>query len=157
MKNQNLQGEFELKDSLVTDFANAMECSKSLILGLKKLTNITSTYITHEAKDIFVGNIDCRYCGQFYNNQAVWVGLYFNNVIFTHDYKLVLAIWDKAGENNIKQELSKAFISYKSQNYVHNEEHWLFVILDNYLLNCDVDTAKEEISSKISSILQTTE
>lgn len=152
----NLREDFDLiTDNDIEFFADSIECSKALISSLKnRLNKQPFNNLTLMADDHFFGNISCRYCGQSFNSNSIWVGLYFNNITFTQDYKLVLAIWEGNDDNNIKKSLSDALVSYKSQYFKPVDERWIFVNLDNYLLVCDTDgtALKDEIKRKVSKI-----
>ena len=156
----NLKDDFDFNsDKDIELFADSMECSKALISSLEN--RLTQQYFKEKyikSDDRFFGNISCRYCGQSFNSNSIWVGLYFNNIPFTQDYKLVLAIWEGNDDKNIKKLLSDALVSYKSQYFKPVDERWIFVNLDNYLLVCDTDGAalKDEIERKVSKILKVT-
>ncbi|MCR4580620.1 MAG: hypothetical protein K5681_09775 [Treponema sp.] len=135
------------------DFADSMECSTAI---LEKLKHITAQLHFHKIiADInsFKGNFTGRYCGQSFNDKTVWIGLYFNNIGFSPEYKLVLAIWEGDDKENIKQKLSNALLNYKSQYFKPVEERWLFIYLDKYLLVCDDQTVEKEINRIIDRII----
>lgn len=124
------QGEFNLSKAKDEVFADGMGCSK-LLIG--KLRTLTGNVKTIKRKD-FVGNIDCRYCGQQYENE-IWIGLYFNNILFSSAYQLTIAIKDANG--SISQKLSNTSINFESHYFASEETkgRWIFIKLDNYLLN----------------------
>ena len=152
---RNLLKGFSIQDLSKTElFADSMGCSVALISELKnRLTNLSFQKLQKKSTDYFFGNINCRCCGQSYNDENVWIGLYFNNINFTPDYKLVLALWEGGDDYSLEQKLSKALISYKSQYFRPVEERWIFINLDNYLLMCDDNTFKQEIDRITSKVI----
>lgn len=79
----------------------------------------------------------------------MWIGLYFNNIGFTPEYKLVLALWEGRDEENKKQQLADALKSFKSQYFKPVDERWLFINLDDYLLVCNDDKVIEDEINRI--------
>ena len=145
---KSFQGEFRLTPIKDEIFASAMDCSKMLIEDLRNLTGKISIL---QKKD-FVGNIDCRYCGQHYENE-IWIGLYFNNFLFTSAYQLTIAIKDSDG--SVAQKLS-GYTFYFTSHFFAPEEingRWVFIKLDNRLLDCNESKAIQEIELVLTEIL----
>lgn len=149
IKSKNFQGEFPLAPHNDEVFASAMDCSEILIKNLRSLTSKISLL---QSRD-FVANIDCRYCGRHFEKD-IWVGLYFNNILFTSEKQLTIAIKDPDG--CISQKLSQYTINFKSHFFASEDRmgRWVFVKLDNYLLLCDKKAALNEIERILSEILE---
>ena len=144
----NFQGEFPLNTHDDEVFAAAMDCSEILIKNLRSLTS----KITILQSRAFVANIDCRYCGRHFEKD-IWVGLYFNNILFTSAYQFTMAIKDSDGI--VTQKLSQHTLNFESHFFASEESRgrWVFIKLDNYLLSCDENYAKIEIERVFSEIL----
>lgn len=145
----NFQGEFPLTNKDDEVFASAMDCSTILIKNLRKLTSKINII---QSRD-FVGNIDCRYCGLHFEKE-IWVGLYFNNILFTSAYQFTIAIKDRDG--TVAKKLSQYVVNFESHFFASEQDNgrWVFVKLDNYLLFCDESSSKSEIENIISQILE---
>ncbi len=119
---------------------------------IENLRNLTSKISILQKKD-FVGNIDCRYCGQHYDNE-IRIGLYFNNILFTSAYQLTIAIKDSDGR--IAKKLSEYTFNFTSHFFASekNNGRWVFVILDNRVLECNVSKAILEIKLVLTEILE---
>ena len=151
--NRVLQCDFELTSHAQKHiFSTAVGCSQALISTLESLTN--QQFSTNGKKivpdDNLTANIPCRYCGRNYSIQnstskEFWIGLYFNNIPFTPDYRLILAV-----DTKYTQKLQNEGINYSFYNFPFVQEKWLYINLDNYLLHCDI----QEIETEINRILQ---
>lgn len=80
-----------------------------------------------------MGNITCRYCGRNYTikdeqENEFWIGLYFNNISFTPDYRLILAINTKP---EYATNLLSAGIHYTTHKFFMRniDEKWYREIL----------------------------
>ena len=148
---KDYQGEFELMDNNIEVFADAMECSKMIIESLKAKTESIKKIIGEHPDKGFVGNIDCRYCGMHFEKD-IWVGLYFNNILFTSCYQLTLAVKDTDG--SISSRLNETNLCFKSHYFVPEDINgrWLFFNLDNYLLYSEDNVFSEEINKIVSEI-----
>ncbi len=84
---------------------------------IKNLQHITSVINILQSR-YFVGNVDCRYCWRYYENE-IWIGLIFNNILFSAAYQLTLAVKDKDGI--IAQKLSNTNINFLSHFFPSEE------------------------------------
>ena len=132
-------------------FADAMGCSIALIQQLQHLTSLKFSSLVRNKARGFVGNIDCRYCGQHYKGD-ICIGLYFNSVIFSNKYQLVLGVKDSNGD--YAKKLCDSTINFISHYFASEKDkgRWIFIVLDNYLIY-DYKAAKLEINRIISEIL----
>ncbi len=131
---KNYKGEFQL-DPTDEVFAASVGGSVSLIEKIDILTGKLSVTGLDEdlEKPYLVGNIDCRYCGRYYdyNGKSIFIGLSFSSVGFDPDYRLLLQVCEGEDEG---LNLTGGFMCAKSQFFPPVDERWLIVTLDKYLI-----------------------
>lgn len=149
------QNDFHIKNSNISFFANSMECSVSFISKIDRITCCLSNILSNKANLVdFIGNTSCRYCGRMfgYKSLTIWVGVYFNNIVFTSEHQFVLGIYLDEKNNDVLTKLKNAGINFKLCNFEPVEEKWIFITLDNFLLTNDCNEIESEILRILNSI-----
>lgn len=122
------QGDFEINN--INSFANKMRCSVPL---LNKLTQITEGNFNKIQKiGELTGNVPCRYCGQSYgingkSEREIWIGMYFNNIIFTPEYLFVLGIHVDKKDKELLTKITRTKINFQFYNFPTVDEKWIFI------------------------------
>lgn len=141
-------------DQIVKDFelvAKEMNCSQGLLHKLEQISDFGKEF---DQKDTLVWNKDCRFCGRTYFDGTVWFGLYFD---IGGSYTLLLGFYTEKNNTKFEQRLKNGHRQYFYKWYGINEkeeENWLYVSLDKYLLfYCsNLDDSKNEIKELIKKI-----
>ena len=156
------QNEFSLNDDEKKHvFAEFMECSKKLITDVACLTEClicSEGFSERDEGDMkgFFGNIASRHCGRYlkYKKLYIWIGLHFNNIPFSPDYRLMLFVHAPKEKNDNSPSLDKAFLTYRHFYDFCLDEQWVAIALDNYFISCCLQIKNafvEEIKAKLDS------
>lgn len=142
-------------DQPIKDFevvSKEMNCSKSLLKRLEDISNFGTECESCQSAEL-LWNKDCRFCGRTYFDGEVWLGMYFD---IGGSYTFLLGFYTKQNDFNIEHRLQKEHRQYFYKWYGINdkeEENWLYVKLDNYLLySCSVTNSQDEIKKLVKTI-----
>lgn len=148
------QGDFEINN--INSFANKMRCSVPVLNKLNRITEGNFNKIQKIGE--LTGNVPCRYCGQSYgingkSEREIWIGMYFNNIIFTPEYLFVLGIHVDKKDKELLTKITRTEINFQFYNFPTVDEKWIFITLDNYFLHCDIQETETEINRILQIIL----
>ena len=143
-----------------SEFAKAMSCSKKLLDNIDLLTKKVTVNIFHkEENDLLVGNIGCRFCGRWYEDKSIWIGLLFDRTL---NYQLSIGFGvkptgskkDNTTYIKVEKLLSDTFHLNYHVEYIRTEEcYWFYTFLSNSIENyCSILSAFEEIENILNQI-----
>ena len=142
-------------DYYISEFAKAMNCSIRILNNLDYLTQKLSNDYKIDKYRKLVGNIGCRYCGRWYEDNSIWVGLLFDRPVGN---KLAIGFYidSKKTEDEkhikISQLLSSNYNFYAEYAEI-DKGYWFYIFLDYSLeICCSITMAYESIRTIIKDV-----